>query len=73
MNDNHPEKKKQSFSLSVKLNLLITAIVLIVSAVLVFISYHSFTKTAYIPYEEELREAEERLAYDENYQWSTIP
>ena len=52
---------EREISLSLKLNTLIAVIVLIVSAVLVTISYDSFTRTAYIPYAEKLDEAEKRL------------
>ena len=53
--------REREISLSLKLNTLIAVIILIVSAVLVTISYDSFSKTAYIPYTEKLLEAEKRL------------
>ncbi len=56
---------EREISLSLKLNTLIAAIILIVSAVLVTISYDSFTRTAYIPYAEKLDEAEKRLTQSE--------
>ena len=46
--------KKRAVSLSFKLNLLITAIVLVVSLMLINITYHSFTETSYAQIHEQL-------------------
>ena len=54
--------KKRHLSLVLKLNLLLTAVILIVSAVLVTISYRSFSKTAYVPYEETLDKAKAKIS-----------
>ena len=54
MRDNPAETKKRRISLSFKLNLLITIIVLLVSALLVSISYQAYTETAYAQVREKL-------------------
>ena len=54
MMDNPAETKKRRISLSFKLNLLITIIVLLVSALLVSISYQAYTETAYAQVREKL-------------------
>ena len=45
---------KPSFSLAVKLNILITGIVLAVSLVLISVSYQSYTKTAFMPAQSDM-------------------
>ena len=51
------KNKKPSFSLAVKLNFLITGIVLAVSLVLTSVSYQSYTKTAFTPAHNDMADA----------------
>ena len=53
--------KNKSVSLTVKLNILITAIVNIVSVVLISISYSSYTRTAYLPAHKNLENVAKQM------------
>ena len=53
--------KNKSVSLTVKLNILITAIVIIVSVVLISISYSSYTRTAYLPAHKNLENVAKQM------------
>ena len=54
--------RKSNRSLILKLNVLITAIVLIVSTVLVTISYSSYSKSVYAPFYSRLDKAKRILS-----------
>ena len=54
MQETNTPMKQRRISLAFKLNLLITAIVLVVSAILISITYHAYTKTAYSQLHERL-------------------
>ena len=66
-------QKTKEITLAFKLNVLLTSIVLIVSAVLVSISYQSFTKTAYLPYEEKLDAMEANFTDDSDQFLKWVP
>ena len=55
--------KIKGVSLAVKLDILITAIVLIVSLVLIIISYNSYTKTAFLPVQKDMESVEKLHQY----------
>ena len=50
--------KKKGMSIAVKLNILLTAMVLVVSLVLVMITYKTYTKTVYAPFYDNLESAD---------------
>ena len=59
-----PEMKKRNVSLSIKLDILLAAIVLITSMVLVNIGYHSYSETLYAQLNEKLARFEQNIEKD---------
>ena len=59
-----PEMKKRNVSLSIKLDILLAAIVLITSMVLVNIGYHSYSETLYAQLNEKLARFEQNVEKD---------
>ena len=59
--------KKRHVSLALKLNILIVAIILVISCVLIQISYHNY-QSAFKPYSSDLKQAEkEVLSHNDEY------